>query len=43
MHHCLLQPVQNGEPVCSLSTVGPRLSKVSGYLRGDGAISHAAW
>lgn len=25
-----VQPVQNGEPACSLSTVGRRLSKVSG-------------
>lgn len=35
MHRCLLQPVQNEEPVRSLSTVGLRLSKVSGHLRGQ--------
>ena len=36
MHRRLLQPVQNEEPVCSLSTVGLRLSKDSGRLAGDG-------
>ncbi|MET4386893.1 hypothetical protein ABIB73_002642 [Bradyrhizobium sp. F1.4.3] len=30
MHRCLVQPVQNEEPACSLSTMGLRLSKVSG-------------